>query len=156
MRRSAGFDLDDRGLMGSVSYGVGYCSFVCKNQDHWLFEGTEMLVGDSIENLVGWEYHGRPLGNQKDLIVLGENKVNTVGFGRQNPENWVTTMYTCKDGNFVFNAGTCFWIQPLTKTPAYQHPMQMRKIIDFSTPDNRVIQMTKNLLNKAIIAGTHQ
>jgi hypothetical protein len=149
--RSAGIDLDDRGLMGSVSYGVGYSSFICKKPDHWLFEGTEMSMGDSIENLVGWEYHGRPVGNQKDLLVLGENKVNTVGFGRKNPKNWVATIYTSKKGNFVFNAGTCFWVQPLAKTPAYQHPMQMRKIMDFSRPDHRVVQMTKNLFDKALL-----
>jgi hypothetical protein len=150
MGRSAGFDLDDRGLMGSVSYGVGYSSFVCTQPDHWLFEQTGMQLGDSIENLVGWEYHGRPVGNQADLIVLAENKVNTVGFGRKNPEPWVATMYTTNRGNFVFNAGTCFWVQPLAKTPAYQHPMQMRKSLDFSTPDERVIQMTKNLLARAL------
>jgi hypothetical protein len=150
MGRTGREDLDDRGLMGAVSYGVGYCSFVCRNPDHWLFEGTRMQEGDSINNLVGWEYHGRPVGRQDDLLVLGENKVNTVGFGRKNPENWTATLYTAEKGNFVFNAGTCFWVQPLARTPAYQHPMQMSRIMDFSTPDPRVQRMTMNLLEKAI------
>jgi hypothetical protein len=150
MGREDGPDLDDRGLMGAVSYGVGYCSFVCQEPDHWLFKDTGMHKGDSIENLVGWEYHGRPVGDEKGLMVLAENKVNTVGFGHDNPENWVATFYTTEKGNFVFNAGTCFWVQPLAKTPAYQHPMEMSKIMDFSTPDPRVQQMTKNLLEKAL------
>lgn len=150
MGRVDGKDLDDRGLMGAVSYGVGYCSFVCRMPGHWLFKGTGMQKGDSIPNLVGWEYHGRPVGDQEDLKVVAENKVNTVGFGRRNPENWVSTIYTTEKGNFVFNAGTCFWIQPLAHTPAYQHPMQMDRIMDFSVPDPRVQQMTKNLLAKAL------
>jgi hypothetical protein len=150
MGRTGGEDLDDRGLMGAVSYGVGYCSFVCQEPDHWLFERTGMRKGDSIENLVGWEYHGRPVGDQKDLIVVGENQVNTVGFGRKNPENWTATIYTAEKGNFVFNAGTCWWVQPLARTPAYQHPMQMSKIMDFSIPDPRVQQMTRNLFIKAL------
>ena len=85
MGRSPGVDLDDQGLMGSVSYGVGYGSFICKEPDHWLFDNTGLKEGDSIENLIGWEYHGRPVGPQDDLIVLAENKVSNVGFGREDP-----------------------------------------------------------------------
>jgi len=81
---------------------------------------------------------------------MGENQVNTVGFGRKNPENWTATIYTAEKGNFVFNAGTCWWVQPLARTPAYQHPMQMSKIMDFSIPDPRVQQMTRNLFIKAL------
>ena len=150
MGRVDGEDLDDRGIMGAVSYGVGYCSFVCRQPGHWLYEGTGMQAGDSIENLVGWEYHGRPVGDQADLLVLAENKVNTVGFGSKNPKNWVATIYTTPKGNFVFNAGTCFWIQPLAHTPAYQHPMRLDDIMDFSTPDARVQRMTMNLLDRAL------
>ncbi len=150
MGRSPGVDLDDRGLMGSVSYGVGYGSFICKEPEHWLYDKTGLKAGDSIENLVGWEYHGRPVGSQDDLLVLAENKVSNVGFGGANPPSWVATIYTSDKGNYVFNAGTCFWIQPLAKTPAYQHPMKLRNIIDFSTPDSRVQQMTKNLFEKAL------
>ncbi len=150
MRRTEGEDLDDTGLMGARSYGVGYCNFVCQKPDHWLFEGTGMQQGDHIENLVGWEYHGWPVGDQKDLLVLGESEVDHVGFGGEDPENWVATMYTAAKGNYVFNAGTCFWVQPLSKTPAYQHPMRLRDSVDFSTPDRRVQRMTENLLQRAL------
>ena len=138
---------NEQELMGASSYGVGYGSFICQLPDHWFFANTGMKKGDSIPNLVGWEYHGRPTGHQKDLVVLAETKVNALGFGK-NPQNYVSTLYTTPKGNFVFNASTCFWVQPLAKTPAYQHPMRMKNIVDFSNSDSRVQQMTKNLLNK--------
>lgn len=150
MGRTTGEDLNDTALMGATSHGVGYGSFVCQEPSHWLFEGTGMQKGDSIANLIGWEYHGRPLGSQKDLIILAENEINTVGFGRKNAPPYVATIYTTESGSFVFNAGTCWWVQLLAKTPAYQHPMRMDEFVDFSTPDPRIQQMTRNLLEKSI------
>ncbi|HTE34416.1 MAG TPA: N,N-dimethylformamidase beta subunit family domain-containing protein [Chryseolinea sp.] len=140
---------NEQELMGASSWGVGYASFVCQAPDHWLFAHTGMKKGDSIPQLVGWEYHGRPAGHQPDLTVVAESKVDPLNFG-QGPENHIATIYTAAKGNYVFNAGTCFWVQPLAKTPAYQHPMEMRKPIDFSHPDARVQQITKNLLERAI------
>ena len=140
---------NEQELMGSTSYGVGYGSFICQTPDHWLFANTGMKKGDSIPNLVGWEYHGLPTGHHKDLVVVGETKVDPVGFGK-NPENHAATVYTALKGNFVFNAGTCWWVQPLARTPAYQHPRKKQDIVDFSTPDPRVQQMTKNMLEKAL------
>jgi hypothetical protein len=140
---------NEQDLMGSSSYGVGFGSFICQQPNHWVFNGSGMKKGDSILNLVGWEYHGLPTGNQKDLVVLAETKVNALGFG-QGTENHVSTIYTTPKGNFVFNAGTCWWVQPLAKTPAYQHPMRLKDIMDFSKPDRRVQQITKNLLNRIL------
>jgi hypothetical protein len=136
--------------MGASSHGVGYGSLVCQQPDHWIYANTGMKKGDSIPNLVGWEYHGRPLGNASDLIVLAETKPDPLHFGSDNPENHVATIYTTPKGNFVFNAGTCWWVQPLAKTPAYQHSMKMRDSVDFSNPDQRIQQMTKNMLDKII------
>jgi hypothetical protein len=150
MGRTAGEDLNDTALMGATSHGVGYGSFFCQEPSHWVFEGTGMQKGDSIANLIGWEYHGRPAGSQKDLIFLAENEINTAGFGRKHAPPYIATIYTSASGSFVFNAGTCWWVQLLAKTPAYQHPMQEDKYIDFSTPDPRVQQMTRNLLEKSI------
>jgi hypothetical protein len=140
---------DEQELMGSSSYGVGFGSFICQQPNHWVFKNSGMKKGDSILNLVGWEYHGLPTGSQKDIVILAETKVNPLGFG-QGTENHVSTIYTAPKGNFVFNAGTCWWVQPLAKTPAYQHPRRLKDILDFSKPDNRVQQITKNLLNKII------
>jgi len=140
---------NEQELMGSSSWGVGFGSFICQQPDHWVFANTNMKKGDSIPNLVGWEYHGRPTGHQKDLVVLAETKVDPLSFG-QGPENFVSTIYTTPKGNFVFNAGTCWWVQPLAKTPAYQHLRKLKDSIDFSKPDSRVQQMTKNMLDKII------
>lgn len=140
---------NEQELMGASSYGVGYGSFICGMPDHWLFDNTGMKKGDSIPNLVGWEYHGRSTGHQKDLVVLAETTPDGAGFG-QDGENYVATMYTTPKGNFVFNAGTCWWVMPLAKTPAYHHPRKKNEIIDFSKPDPRVQQMTKNLFDKVV------
>lgn len=150
MGRTTGEDLQDTSLMAATSYGVGYGSFICQEPTHWVFEGTGMQKGDSIADLVGWEYHGRPTGIHKDLVVLAETKIDPVGFGRKDGPHFVSTIYTTEKGNFVFNAGTCWWVQALAKTPAYQHPMQLKKIVDFSNPDPRVQQMTLNLFKKAL------
>ncbi|MEP7143747.1 MAG: N,N-dimethylformamidase beta subunit family domain-containing protein [Ferruginibacter sp.] len=140
---------NEQELMGNSSLGVGYGNFICQQPDHWLFANTGMKKGDSIPNLVGWEYHGTPTGHQKDLVVLAETKVDHLGF-EMNTENQVSTIYTTPKGNFVFNAGTCWWVQPLAKTPAYQHSMRLKDPIDFSKPDEKVQQMTKNMLDKIL------
>jgi hypothetical protein len=150
MGRTTGEDLKDTSLMGATSYGVGYGSFICQEPAHWLFEGTGMQKGDSITNLIGWEYHGRPTGGQKDLLVVGETKINPAGFGPINSPHQITTIYTTDKGNFVFNAGTCWWVQLLAKTPAYQHSKRLDTFIDFSTPDPRIQQMTLNLFKKSL------
>jgi hypothetical protein len=139
---------NEQDLMGATSYGVGFGSFIVQQPDHWLFEGTGMKKGDSIPNLVGWEYHGRPTGDAKDLMVLAETKVDPLQFGDGDEENHTATIYTTPQGNFVFNAGTCWWPMPLAKTPAYQHPKMLRENVDFSTPDARVQRMTKNMLDR--------
>jgi hypothetical protein len=150
MGRTTGEDLKDTSLMGSTSYGVGYGSFICQEPAHWLYEGTGMQKGDSITDLIGWEYHGRPTGDHKDLLVLAETKINTEGFGSNDAPHHVATIYTTDKGNFVFNAGTCWWVQLLAKTPAYQHPKRLHAFIDFSTPDPRVQQMTLNLFKRSL------
>ena len=78
---------NEQELMGSTSYGVGYGAFVCQQPDHWVYANTGMKKGDSIPNLVGWEYHGRPTGHASDLVVLAETKPDPLHFGRANPEN---------------------------------------------------------------------
>jgi hypothetical protein len=138
---------NEQDLMGTTSWGVGYGSFVCQAPDHWVFANTGMKKGDSIPHLIGWEYNGRPVSDRYDITILAETKPDPLGFGQGN-ENHVATIYTSATGSFVFNAGSCWWPQLLAKTPAYQHPMKLKQPVDFSKPDSRVQQMTRNLLNK--------
>ena len=56
--------------MGAKSYGVGFADWTCEDPGHWVFEGTGMKKGDRVAQLVGWEFHGPPLGDQPGLSVL--------------------------------------------------------------------------------------
>ncbi len=146
---------NEQDLLGASSYGVGYSSFVCKSPDHWLYQNTGMKLNDSIPDLVGWEYHGLPLGNQKDLVVLAQNKIYPNKYADTAAPDHSATMYTTGKGNFVFNAGTCFWSMLLSMPPGYQSPVcnqgsKEYRSLKFSTPDARVQQMTKNLLNRCL------
>jgi hypothetical protein len=146
---------NEQDLMGSSSYGVGYSSFVCKAPHHWLFNNTGLKQNDSIQDFVGWEYHGLPLGNNKNTIILAQNKIYPNKFRTPIAPDHTTTIYTADKGNFVFNAGTCFWSLPLSTPPGFQNPVNNQggknyKVIDFSKSDARVQQMTKNLLSRCL------
>jgi hypothetical protein len=150
---------DEQDLMGASSYGVGYCAFVCKEPDHWVYEGTGMKLNDSIPNLVGWEYHGLPTGNIEGLTILAQNKPIPNKFTDNDASDHAATIYTTSKGNFVFNAGTCWWSMLLSSPPGFKNPVcnlgsDGYRVIDFSKGDERVRQMTKNLFAKVI--GSHE
>jgi hypothetical protein len=141
-------------LMGASSWGVGYCDFVCRKPDHWVYAGTGMKLNDAIPDLVGWEYHGMPIGSQGDLEILAQNKPIPNRFTDEDATDHVATLYSTSKGNFVFNAGTCFWSMLLSSPPGFKNPVcnlgrDGYRTLDFTNPDERVIQITRNLLNKA-------
>ncbi|HLF36171.1 MAG TPA: N,N-dimethylformamidase beta subunit family domain-containing protein [Cyclobacteriaceae bacterium] len=141
---------NEQELMGSESYGVGYCDFVCKAPDHWLFEGTGMKLNDRIPDLIGWEYHGRPAGSQPGLTILAENEISPNVFADENAPNHIATIYSTPKGNIVFNAGTCWWSLALSTPAGFQNPVCNQgdngyRVMDFEKDDERVIIMTKNL-----------
>ena len=72
MRRSGRAFEGEQELMGGSSYGVGFTDWTCDKPEHWVFEGTNMKKGDRVAQLVGWEYHGPPLGKHPDLVVLSK------------------------------------------------------------------------------------
>jgi hypothetical protein len=67
---------------------------------------------------------------------------------RWKPENktHAATFYYLPKGNFVFNAGTCWWSMPLARPPGARNPPDA----DFSQVDQRVQQMTRNLFERAL------
>jgi hypothetical protein len=147
--------IDEQNLMGASSYGVGYTSFVCRAPKHWLFAGTGMKRNDSIPDFVGWEYHGLPTGDNKGLVILAQNKIYPNRFKDANAPDHTATIYTAAKGNFVFNAGTCWWSMLLATPPGFKNPVcnqgaENYRVIDFSKGDKRVQQMTKNLLNRCL------
>jgi hypothetical protein len=146
---------NEQELMGTSSYGVGYTSFVCKAPDHWVYANTGMKLNDSIPDLVGWECHGLPTGGQKDLVILAQNKTYVNQFSASDPPLHAAVIYTAPKGNFVFNAGTCWWSMLLSTPPGFKNPVYNigingSRTIDFSKPDERVQQMTKNLFEKVL------
>jgi hypothetical protein len=131
---------NEQDLMGAASYGVGMTDWTCVNEDHWVFEGTGMKKGDAIPRLVGWEFHGHPLREDHNLVVLAEGKAKATMGG----DTYAATIYPGPKGNFVFNAATCWWSMVLSKPPGFVNPPG----VDFSEDDPRVQRMTKNILER--------
>ena len=143
MGRSKWF-LDEHTLMGASSYGVGLGDWVVSDAGHWLYAGTGMKEGDTIKGLVGWEYHGPPLKDDPTLVVVARGKFTD--FRREAESTHAATFYDGPKGNFVFNAGTCWWSMPLARPPGSRNPPDA----DFSGVDERVQRITKNLFERAM------
>ncbi len=134
---------DEQDLMGATSYGVGMGDWACRRPDHWLFAGTRMKEGDRIPQLVGWEYHGFPVKEGGDLVVVatGETK-------QTDDPPYAATIETAARGNVVFNAATCWWSMVLSRPPGSRNPPNK----DFSREDPRVQRITRNLLDRIVAA----
>lgn len=140
---------DEGYLMGArnVDPVNGGGDWICRKPDHWMFEGTGMKEGDSIPGLIGWEYHGDSPGDIEGLEVVASG---TALQGGVNPQQWEATIYPGPKGNFVFNASTIFWCQGLSSPPGHMLPWS-----HWSRPhgpDERVQQITRNLLDRAVEA----
>jgi hypothetical protein len=114
------------------------------NSTHWIYQGTGLSDGDTIPNLVGYEYNKvynngqTPAGTQ----ILSNSPVSN--FGQSSTQN--ATLYTAKSGALVFDAGTVAWDWRLDTNPLNTK----------SGADSRVQQMTSNIFNRmlAIIPPT--
>ncbi len=118
--------------------------WTCTKPDHWLFEGTGMMQGDSIPGLVGWEHHGAP-AKIPGLEVIAEG---LVWAGGTTPSRYTATIFPGPKKNFVFNAATIFWVQCLSSPPGHMIPWS-----HWSRPhgpDERVQRITHNLLKRAL------
>ncbi|MCA8992852.1 MAG: hypothetical protein KDA88_12765 [Planctomycetaceae bacterium] len=138
---------DEGYLMGSrnVDPVNGGGDWICALPNHWIFEGTGMKKGDRIPGLIGWEYHGDPPADIPDLEVVA---AGTALQGGVNPQQWTATIYPGPKENFVFNASTIFWCQDLSSPPGHMLPWS-----HWSRPhgpDERVQQITRNVLRRAI------
>jgi hypothetical protein len=145
MRRAGRAFKGEQELMGATSYGVGFGDWITDNPEHWAFGGTNMKKGDRVAQLVGWEYHGPPLASHPGLVVLSEGPVYDNGGKRTG--SYVTTLYTARRGNLVFNAGTCWWNVVLSSPPGFQNPPRR----DFRRNDLRIQRITKNILDRMIV-----
>lgn len=152
MRRAGRSFSGEEELMGGSSYGVGFADWTCDLPDHWIFEGTGMAAGDRVEQLVGWEYHGPPLGSHEDLTVLSQGPVygwdGDARFSRRDntQRTYATTIYTAPRGNLVFDAATCWWNLVLSTPPGFVNPPRR----DFTKDDPRIQRITRNVLDRMI------
>jgi hypothetical protein len=112
--------------------------------EHWMFAGTGMKAGDSIPGLIGWEYHGEPA----EIPGLEVVATDTAWQGGVNPQTWTATIYPGPQGNYVFNASTIFWAQGLSSPPG--HTLPWSHWSRPHGPDERVQQITHNLLRRAL------
>lgn len=119
--------------------------WIAARPEHWIFAGTGMKRGEKIPGLVGWEYHGDPPRDIPGLEIVG---AGTAFVGGVQPQQWTATIYPGPKGNFVFNASTIFWSQGLSHPPG--HTLPWSHWSRPHGPDERVQQITHNLLRKAI------
>jgi len=71
-----------------------------------------MKEGDRIPELVGWEYHGFPVKEGGDLMVVATGETE-----QTNDRPYAATVYAAARGNVVFNAETCPWSMLLARPP---------------------------------------
>ncbi len=60
-------------------WGVG--DWICNDEKHWIFEGTDMKNGDAIPGLVGWEWHGDPAEIPGLRVVAKGPTKSSLGIG---------------------------------------------------------------------------
>jgi len=118
--------------------------WVVSKPEHWMFAGTDMRKGDRIPGLVGWEFHGDPPPIPGLQVVAQGVALH----GGTKPTPYAATIYPGPKGGFVFNASTIFWAQGLSSPPGHMLPWSHNTRPH--GPDDRVIRMTHNLLQRAI------
>jgi hypothetical protein len=121
-----------------------YCGvqdWICTDEKHWIYDGTGMMNGDAISNIVGWEWMGSP-ADIPGLSVVAQGEM-TYGSDRG---TYTATAYPGPNDNWVFNASTIWWGVGLSAPPGFVTP----KVYGLSPsgPDPRVQQITANLLNR--------
>lgn len=138
---------DEGYLMGARNLRPvnGGGDWICTQPDHWVFAGTGMKQGDRVPGLIGWEFHGDPPTDLPGLEVLAQG---TAWQGGTNPAPWTATIYPGPKDNYVFNAATIFWSQGLSMPPG--HTLPWSHWSRPHGPDQRVQQITRNLLDRAI------
>ncbi len=131
-------------LMGAHSTGpvTGGADWICVRPDHWIYADTGMKLGDSVPGVIGWEYHGDP-APIAGLEIVASGPTQTAP-GVLNGGEYTATVYPGPNGNFVFNASTCWWADGLSAPPGYVRPSVYTSP---QGPDQRLQQITRNILN---------
>jgi hypothetical protein len=121
-----------------------YCGvqdWICTDEKHWIYAGTGMKHGDSIPNIVGWEWMGNP-ANIPGLSVVAEGSMKY----NKDEGTYAATVYPGPKNNWVFNASSIWWSDGLAAPPGYKTPWAINA--SPPGPDARVQRITANLLNR--------
>lgn len=122
----------------------GSGDWIVAQADHWIFDKSGMKNGDRVPGLVGWEYHGDPAAIPGLEVVAEGDTTNADGLHA----HWTATIYPGPKDNFVFNASTIYWSQGLSAPPG--HTLPYAHYGRPHGPDERVQQITRNLLARAL------
>jgi hypothetical protein len=133
-------------LMGGHHAGIGGGNWICTKPEHWLYKGTNMKKGDTIQGLVGWEWHGHPARELPGFEIIGTSDA-VDGKNRGNSTH-AGTIYDGPKGNVVFNAGSIWYAQGLSSPPGHILPANNKA--QPKGPELRVQSMTKNLFDRFI------
>ena len=91
------------------------------------------------------EWHGDPAKIPGlEIVATGPTQSEPE---KPNGGIYTATIYPGPEGNFVFNASTCWWADGLSSPPGYQHPSV------YTTPkgpDPRAQQITRNVLARML------
>jgi hypothetical protein len=134
-------------LMGGRVSGISGGDWICRNHEHWLYEGTGIKEGDAIKDLIGWEFHGRPDMGLPGMEILAYSPMAADNGDPQLPH--VATIYNGPKGNVVFNAGSIWYAQGMSSPPGHVFPAYHNQPKP-QGPDPRVQRMTENLFKRFI------
>ncbi len=89
-------------------YRLAAADWVVDGADHWAYAGTGLSNGDTIENLVGYEWDRVPGDQPADgVTILGSSPIDE-------RHHHHATIVERADQGTVFNAGTNYWPRMLT------------------------------------------
>lgn len=131
------------GARSNVPPCTGGGDWICSLPQHWIYEGTGMKQDERIPGLIGWEWHGEPAALPR-LAVVATGPTQDAP-GKPNGGTYTATIYEGPEGNFVFNASTCWWADGLAEPPGYVRPSVYTSP---QGPDSRVRRITANLLQR--------
>ncbi len=104
-----------------------------------------MKKGDSLKNLLGWEWHGAAAISLPRIQVVADGVAIT---NRTEVGHYTATVYDGPKGNVVFNTATIWWANGLSSPPGHKNPS--RHGITQQGPDERVQKITHNLFQRMI------
>jgi len=126
----------ENGMLGVLWSGWGHLEgfpFVVSKPDHWIYEGTGIKAGESLGNIVGyeWDMVSDNGSSPSDLeVVASSPAVHEYGYLSQHH----ATVFYPTASSFVFAAGTIGWAKGLSEE---------------RVESSRVQRVTENILFRA-------